>query len=195
MQNPESPLGQLAQSVYHILLIIRCLFMSIVSFAEAVWLRNECIVGQEAKKVWLSCTKFSEGWLRGRYKTNGVSALCKGICACCIDLLQCGSYLALCEADLSSTEFRTKLRTPSFSCYTRLQSRKLFGTYRWCVIAGRARFDTRSVCIGFLVDRVALGHVLLRVFRIFPVSIMLHTRVFFVHHRHYLLVAIDSIME
>jgi hypothetical protein len=54
-------------------------------------------------------------------------------------------------------------------------------------VSGRRRsdFDTRPVCVGFMVDRFALGSVHLRIIRFSPVSVnppMLHTCISFINH-------------
>jgi hypothetical protein len=61
----------------------------------------------------------------------------------------------------------------------------------------RASFNLRHVCVEFVVDKVALGHVFLRVIQFSPVRIVppiLHTRSFLCC-RCYIISAVDSIVK
>ena len=58
-----------------------------------------------------------------------------------------------------------------------------------CMCMWKPGFDSMSVCLGFVVNKMALGHVLHRALRLFPTSIiplMLHTHTSPIYHRCYI---------
>jgi subtilase family serine protease len=58
--------------------------------------------------------------------------------------------------------------------------------------------DSRSVRVGFLADRLALGQACLRVLPPLPVSIvppMFATHIFLINYRHCVTLAIDSVLK
>jgi hypothetical protein len=61
----------------------------------------------------------------------------------------------------------------------------------------RPEFNGRPVYVGYVVDRVTLGQIFLRLRRLSPVSIISPTKVpySFIYHRHYIISATDSVVK